>query len=96
MEKWMETVVADTAEAVSATGKCTRQLVPIADKSAKYLLNLRLESLYTAGTAIRSTESLEATKHKRALEKKGCKALPFFFFLFFSKALFYSIFSGSS
>ena len=50
------------AAVVTATGKCIKQLARIAGKSAKFLSNRLPESLFTAGTAIRSTESLGNTK----------------------------------
>lgn len=44
-------------EAATAIGRCSRQLVPIVEQSAKFLLNLRQEGLYTAGTATKTTGS---------------------------------------
>lgn len=65
MEIWMETVEAKVAsEAAMPTGKCTRQLAPIADKSARFLLNLLLASRYTAGIATRSTRLPGVTKKR--------------------------------
>jgi len=78
--------LADSVEAVSATGRCTRQLARIAGRSAKFLSNLRLESLCTAGIATRSTESPGATKtQKRLFRGKGPQCpFSFLFLVFFS------------
>ena len=82
----METVETEAAieAAVTATGKCTKQLARIAGKSAKCLLSLLREDLYTAGIASKNTGSLaEGTK----IPVKGAWAeRPFF--LFFSLFIF--------
>jgi len=64
METEIVAVAADieAAAAVTATGRCTRQLALTAVKSAKFPSSLLLASLYTAGTATRSTRSPAATK----------------------------------
>lgn len=65
MEIWMETVEAKVAsEAAMPTGKCTKQLVPIAGKNARFLLNQLLESRYTAGIATKSTRLPGVTKKR--------------------------------
>src|SRR3989338_1380607 len=92
MDKWMETAAKAALEAATATEKCTRQSALIADKSAKFLLNPRPESLYTAGTATKSTENHEGTNFGflKLLTAKGVlqKApFPLFFQVFFNRKL---------
>ncbi len=48
---------AGSADAGSAQGKCTRRLVPIADRNARCLSSRQKAGPFTAGTATKSTRS---------------------------------------
>src|SRR3989344_6289554 len=72
---------ATVVAAATETEKCTKRLARIAGKSAKCLLSLLREDLYTAGIASKSTGSLaEGTKFP---QKRAEKALSYFFLDFY-------------